>query len=134
MNADISVMGVIESKYPVLVFSFNNCELHGCHLDGYKNNNVALLDRLALIDEYFENKSKVQRYRIWLNIDDSLLSSVTIERIIQSLVRIEDNIIKIAIIGAGNKKRHFEKILKKSGFRKPSCFFSDAEAAKEWLV
>ena len=57
-------MSVIESKYPVLVLSFNNCELHGCHLDGYKNNTEALLNRLALIDEFFEGKSKVRRYRI----------------------------------------------------------------------
>ena len=127
-------MSVIESRYPVLVLSFNNCELHGCHLDGYKDNTEALLKRLALIDEFFEGKSKVRRYRIWLNVDYSLLSDATIERIVQSIMRIEDNIIKIAVIGAGNKKSRFVKILKKSGFSKPSCFFSDAEAAKEWLV
>jgi len=127
-------MSVIESRYPVLVFSFNNCELHGCHLDGYKDNSEALLNRLALIDKYFESKSKVRRFRIWLNVDDSFLSGAMIERIVQSIVRLEDNIIKIAIIGAGNNKRKLEKLLKKSGFIKPSCYFSDAEAAKEWLV
>ena len=127
-------MSEIESKYPVLVLSFNNCELHCCHLDGYKDNNEALLNRLTLIDEYFESNSKVRRYRIWLNVDDSLLSDMTIERIVQSIMRVKDNIINIAIIGAGNKKRRLEKTLKKSGFCKPSCFFSDAEAAKEWLV
>ena len=127
-------MSVIESRYPVLVLSFNNCELHGCHLDGYKDNTEALLKRLALIDEFFEGKSKVSRYRIWLNVDYSLLSDATIERIVRSIMRIEDNIIKIAVIGAGNRKSRFEKTLKKFGFCKPYCFFSDAEAAKEWLV
>jgi len=117
-------------RIPVL----NNCELHGCHLDGYKGNTEALLNRLAQIDEFFDSKSKVRRYRIWLNVDDSLLSDAITERIVQSILRIEDNIIKIAIIGTGNNKRRFEKTLKKSGFCKPSCFFSDAEAAKEWLV
>lgn len=128
-------MGVIESKYPVLVLSFNNCELHCCHLDGYKGNNEALLDRLLLIGDYFSNNPKGRRYRIWYNVDDSNLTNDTIEKIAKGISDIGENIIKLAFIGMNNRcKIYFNRLLAKSSFDKPIQHFKDAELAKNWLV
>ena len=127
-------MSINEFKYPVMVLPFNNCELHCCSMDGYKGNSEALLNRLNSIDDYFSSKSKVSRYRIWYNVDDSILTDDIIESIAKSLYKINDNIIKIAFIGTNRKKSRFDKILHKTTFNKPVCYFSDAELAKEWLV
>lgn len=128
-------MGVIESKYPVLVLSFNNCELHCCHLDGYKSNNEALLNRLQLIDDYFSKNPKGRRYRIWYNVDDSDLSNDDIDKIAKSISVIRENVIKLAFIGMNNRyKIYFNRLLSKSSFYKPVKHFKDAELAKHWLV
>ena len=63
----------MDLRAPVFILSFNNCELHCCQLDGFKDNKDALLRRLASIDEFFINRSKVQRYRLWFNVDENIL-------------------------------------------------------------
>ena len=127
-------MSVVEFKHPVMVLSFNYSDLHCCALDGYKGNNEALLNRLKQIDDYFASKSKVSTYKLWFNIDDNVLTDDIIENIAISLYKINDNIFKLAVIGAGKKKRRFDKALRKTTFNKPIAYFSDAESAKEWLV
>lgn len=121
-------------KHPVMVLSFNNCELHCCSLDGYRNNSEALLSRLELIDDYFGSKPKVNKYRLWYNIDESILTVDIMESIAKSLFAMKGSIIKIAFIGVGRNKRLFDKILRRAAFDKPVRYFSDAEIAKEWLV
>lgn len=132
--SSMSIAGTVESKYPVLVLSFNNCELHCCHMDGYKNNKEALSNRLGDIERYFVAKPKSLRYRLWYNVDDSVLSDEIIERIAIDILAIGENIIKLAFIGAGIYKRRLTKLLKMSAFDKPFKYFGDAEIAKEWLV
>ena len=116
------------------MLSFNNCELHCCALDGYKGNREALLNRSKSISDYFNSKPGTTRYRIWYNMDDSVLTDDIIESITESLFKINDSIIKIAFIGANRKKKRFDKVLRKTTFNRPVCYFSDAELAKEWLI
>jgi len=127
-------MIIAESKTPVLMLSYDNCEICCCHLDGYKDNREAFCRRLEQIDTFFDGGGHVSRYRVWLNIDDSNLTEDLIEKVAESVVRIKERIVKIAIVGAGKYKNRLNRLLKRNSFDKPLAYFSDAENAKEWLV
>jgi len=125
-----------EPPVPVLVLSYNNCELHCCHLDGYKRNRQAFLARLDTVEQYFVIKPVHRRYRLWFNLDETMLDDRSMERVAASLANIHIHIIKIAFIGIGkNKRRRFERMLKNylRETELPRQYFCDAEKAKEWL-
>jgi len=127
-------MIIAESKTPVLMLSYDNCEICCCHLDGYKGNQENFCRRLELIDAFFDGGSQAARYRIWLNIDDSVLTEDLIEKVAESVLHINDKIVKIAFVGVGKYKNRLNRLLKRDSFDKPLAYFSDAENAKEWLV
>lgn len=128
---------VVESKYPILVLSYRNCELHCCHLDGYKNNTQAMRSRLGEIEAFFSGKPGSAQYRLWFNVDDTRLNRALMQEIVDSLLRVKIHIRKIAFIGlSGLQKLRFEKQLRLGLPREtlPHAYFGDAEKAKEWLV
>jgi len=127
-------MNIAESKTPVLMLSYDNCEICCCHLDGYKDNREAFCRRLEQINAFFDGGGQVSRYRVWLNIDDSVLTEDLIEKVAESVIRTKEKIVKIAFVGAGKHKKRFIRLFKKTDFDKPLAYFSDAENAKEWLV
>lgn len=124
-------MKVIESKNPVLVISYHNCEIHVCHLDGYKTDKVSLLKRISQIESFFNKNS---RCRVWYNIDDTVLSDDVIEIIQQNILHLKENIVKLAIIGTHIKMRRFRRALNKKSLSFPVAYFDDAELAKKWLI
>ena len=128
----MNALNIVESKFPVLVVSFNNCEIHGCHADGYKNNEEALAHRLSQIEAFFRPQ---MRCRFWYNVDETALTGRAIELITQSVARLKGNIVKIAFIGVGGRKRRFHKTLLNAlgDHDFPTAYFADAERAKEWL-
>lgn len=131
-------MSIIESKYPILVLSYNNCEIHCCHLDGYKDNKDALLNRLTEIEDTFLSKQNNVKYKLWFNMDSNVLDEDIMEEVCSSIFRISNHIYKIGFIGLRIlQRRKFEKLLKKK-FKHYGvlyhAYFSDAEEAKEWLV
>lgn len=124
-------------KKPLVVLSYNNCELYCFHLDGYKNNTEELITRLNEIENIINNKPLNSKFRIWYNLDDNKLNSTTMKLISESICRFNNHIYKIAFIGlSGYKKVKFNSILKKAMKEKKICYayFTDAELAKGWLV
>ncbi len=119
------------------VLSFRNCDLHCCHLDGYKKQRESFVARLKYIENYFAEKPQNAKFRIWYNVDETFVDKVLIEEIAASVIRIKSRIVKIAFIGLGPWQQwKLSKILKAltgdSSF--PYTYFSDAEKAKEWLI
>lgn len=130
-------MGVTESKTSILVLSYRNCELYCCHLDGYKSDTDALLQRLSKIEAIFLSKPIDAKFRVWYNLDENNLNKHTMELIAESISRFQGHICKIAFIGLhGLTKRKFNGILKQAleEVSVPTAYFTDAESAKEWLV
>lgn len=124
-------------QYPIVVLSFYNCELHCCHLDGYKTNTAAFLGRLAAVETQLLARPAHSTLRLWCNLDDTKLDAALIQIVVQSLLRTKQHIFKIAFVGLrGLGQRRFEHTLKKSleGTALPRSYFTDAEQAKEWLV
>lgn len=130
-------MNVLESKYPILVLSYHNCEIYCCHLDGYKDNKLALRERMKKIEDEISSKSESAKFRIWYNLDENKLDKSDMMSIIESISRIQNHLYKIAFIGLhGFFKWRFEHMLKQALSEKVvhRAYFLDAEEAKGWLV
>jgi hypothetical protein len=130
-------MEIVESKTPILIISYRNCEIYCCHLDGYKTNREALLDRLSKIEAFFLSKPSHIRFRIWYNVDENSLDKQTMRLIIESISRFREHTYKIAFIGLeGFTKWRFHNILQQIPGNRciTKAYFTDAELAKEWLV
>ncbi len=123
------------SKTPIIILSYHLCEIHCCHLDGYRTDTKALLNRLSEIET--ELLSRPTQFRIWYNVDENRLDSSTIKLIAESITRFHEHVYKIAFIGLrGITKWRFNRILVKTLKEKsiPKAYFLDAELAKGWLV
>lgn len=130
-------MEIIESKTPIIILSYRNCEIYCCHLDGYKTNTNALLNRLSQIEATFLSKPSHVRFRVWYNVDENRLDKQTIKLIAESISRCFEHTNKIAFIGLdGFTKWKFNKILEHTLGQRciTKAYFTDAELAKEWLV
>lgn len=130
-------MEVKESKTPIIILSYNNCEIYCCHLDGYKTNTEALLNRLSKIEEIFLSKPSHARFRVWYNVDENVLDKQTMRLISESVSRFRERIYKIAFIGLdGFAKWKFDNILELTmgEICITKAYFNDAELAKGWLV
>ncbi len=111
----MKTMEVIESKTPIIILSYHNCEIYCCHLDGYKANTNALLNRLSKIEEIFLSKPLNTKFRIWYNMDENILDSQTMKLIAESISRCFERTYKIAFIGLrGFRKWKFNKILEQT--------------------
>lgn len=81
-------MKIVESKTPVIILSHHNCEIHCCHLDGYKTNTSAMLNRLSEIEAIFTAKPIHAQFRIWYNLDENILDRPVMELIIERMAYI----------------------------------------------
>lgn len=130
-------MKVLESKHPILVLSHHNCEIYCCHLDGYKSNTKALLNRMKKIEAEILIKPIQSQYKIWYNLDENRMDKSVMKAIAESIHSFQNHISKIAFIGLhGISKWKFDIILKQVIGEQdlPRAYFSDAELAKGWLV
>lgn len=130
-------MRVLESKTPILILSYLNCELYCCHLDGYKANTAALYKRLDEIESILSTKPSHSKFRIWFNLDDNILTRSTMKLIAESVRHFEIHIYKIVFIGLhGFTRWKFDYILNQTIGKKTitKAYFSDAELAKGWLL
>jgi len=130
-------MRIYESKYPILILSHHNCEIHCCHLDGYKENITALFNRMNIIEHELSSAPADIQYKIWYNLDESKLDKSVMKSVTESIFRLQNHISKIAFIGLhGIYKWRFENMLKQILRNQvlPRAYFSDAELAKEWLI
>lgn len=131
------MMWGLGARHPILVLSYHNCEIHCCHLDGYKANTEALVNRLNQIEVEISSKPIHSKMRIWYNLDENVLNQLTMKMIAESIGRFQEHIYKIAFIGLrGISKWRFKYILKQTiGKNRISrAYFLDAELAKGWLV
>lgn len=121
----------------IKVLSFRNCELHCCHLDGYKEQSEAFLKRLSDIEQYFLSKPDTSRFRLWYNIDETTLDKVLIDEVAASISRMQKHIIKVVFIGLSKFQQvQMERKLKayEDARYLPHAYYRDAEKAKEWLI
>jgi hypothetical protein len=127
----------MEPTCKIKILTFRNCELHCCHLDGYNGQRDVFLKRLNEIENFFMEKPDTSRFRIWYNVDDTLLDNDLINEIVMSVFRIQNHIVKIAFIGLKRLQQwHLARMLKsdKAYSSVPFACFADAEKAKEWLI
>ena len=130
-------MTMLGSKYPIVIVSYRNCEICSCHLDGYKENTEALLDRMREIEIAFSSKPAHAKYRIWYNLDENKLNPFVMQAIVESVCRIHGHIYKIAFVGLHGMHRYrFDRLLRQVLKKATLCreYFTDAELAKDWLV
>lgn len=105
-------MEVVESKTPIVILSYSNCEIYCCHLDGYKTHTRAMMHRLAEIEEIFLHKPNDAKFRVWYNVDENSLDRKTMQLIAESILQFQSHIYKIAFIGLhGFTKWKFDNIL-----------------------
>lgn len=131
------IMDIVEPKKPILILSYNNCEIYCCHLDGYKADRDALLNRMSEIEAVFLSKPAQNKYRIWYNIDENHLDKDALKLVAESISRYKEHICKIAFIGLrGFKQKKFNKILEQilKGESITKAYFQDAQLAKGWLI
>ena len=79
----------------------------------------------------------VKRQRVWVDFYETSLSETVLDAFIQSMVRLQDKLVKLAIVGLGGKdQRRLGRQMKLLEIRValPIRFFSDPEGAKTWLV
>lgn len=122
---------------PVKMLPYRNGELCICHLDGYRSDTSALLDRVAEIETALNRRPVNVLFHLWFNLDDNDLDPPTMKRIAESVARIRPHIYKIAFIGlCGMERQRFDRALRKAlgeaGVAR--AYFLDAEQAKDWLL
>ena len=95
------------------------------------------MKRLTNVENFFISKPTTCKYKIWYNVDETILDEILIAEIAASVVRMQNHITKIAFIGMGyfQKKKFARKLKLEVDYSPfPYSYFSDAEKAKEWLV
>ena len=131
------MMQIVGAKNPLVILSYHNYEIYCFHLDGYKKDTKALLNRLNEIELLLTSKPLTSKFRIWYNIDENKLDNSTMKLIVESISRYQNHIYKIAFIGLyGINKFKFNYFLKNALEKNIVCkaYFTDAELAKGWLV
>lgn len=107
---------------------------HGIHYGSYFNDANALLTMMEE-EEKFILKS-AERRRILIDFYETNLSKELLEKIVQHIVRLCSNIVKLAITSDPKSLRQLQKaITKKTPLGPGQLYFcTDMEEAKTWLV
>lgn len=83
---------IVESKTPILIVSYHDCDLCCCHLDGYRAHTDALLHRLSDIEAILVSKPAHARFRLWYNMDDTCFDKPALKSVAESLSRYRNHI------------------------------------------
>jgi len=116
-------------------YPYKGGELFGVHYGSFFTNEGALLARMKAEEEFIAKAN--HPLPLWIDFYETKLTDQVLIEFSKSILRLQRQIPKLAIVGCSFKdQRRFHKLGKKSGFEfpMPVRFFSDPEEAKTWLV
>lgn len=107
---------------------------HGIHFGNYFDHEAELFDMMEQ-EEAFILKSNETR-RVLIDLYETDMSEKVIERLMQHIACIRQNVIKLAIATDRRSLKKIEKSLRKQKELKDVCcyFSTDMEEGKTWLV
>ena len=107
---------------------------HGIHFGNYFDHEAELFDMMEQ-EEAFILKSNETR-RVLIDLYETDMSEKVIERLMQHIACIRQNVIKLAIATDRRSLKKIEKSLRKQKELKDVCcyFSKDMEEGKTWLV
>ena len=119
----------------IFPYYYKGGALFGLHYGSFFKDEEALLARMRAEEEFITNS--IRQTPLWIDFYETMLPDKVLNEFSSSILRLQDHITKLAIVGCSFKdKRRLMKLGKKSGwkFPMPVKFFSDPEDAKTWLM
>lgn len=129
MNSQKSPGG---STFP---YYYKGGEIHCLKYGSFHEDEEGLLE-LMKKEEQFIMARPSQKLRIWVDFYETNVTKNISVAFIESIKRLLENIVKLAIVGlSAQEKRHMQRLIKKSGSTMVAMkYFNDPEDAKTWLV
>ena len=119
----------------IFPYYYKGGELFGLHYGSFFADEGALLARMNAEEEFIAKANRP--LPLWIDFYETKLTDRVLIEFSKSILRLQRQIPKLALVGCSFKdRRRFHKLAKKSGieFPMPVRFFSDPEEAKTWLV
>jgi hypothetical protein len=114
-------------------YYYKNGELFGAHYEGFTRRERELLELMRAEEEFIIQQHYPLPY--WVNFYGTELTHEVLSEFIQSMIRLQRYIPKLAIVGCSVIDRwRLKQVVKKMGMNIRVQYFSDPEAAKTWLV
>jgi hypothetical protein len=129
---------VIPQKSPggsLFPYYYKNGELFGLHYGSFFADEEAFLARMKAEEEFLLRANRP--LPLWIDFYETKLTDRVLIEFSKSILRLQRQIPKLAIVGCSFKdRRRLHKLGKKFEieFPMPVRFFSDPEVAKTWLV
>ena len=114
-------------------YYYKDGEIH-CLKYGNKYKDYVKLYELMELEEEFIKQTN-QKLRIWIDLYKTNITEELLEKLVNNLLNINDNIKKLSFVGLSriNQWRLKRKLLK-TNIEFPISFYSDPEEAKTWLI
>jgi hypothetical protein len=116
-------------------YHFKGGEILGLHYGSFFSNEEALLTRMKAEEEFIEKANR--QLPTWIDFYETKLTDKVLIEFIESINRLHNHVIRLAIVGCSPKdRRRSERLRKKLNIEIPIPikYFSDPEDAKTWLV
>jgi hypothetical protein len=120
------------SIYP---YYYKEGSLLGLHYGSFFKNEEGLLARMQAEEEFIAKE--ILQTPLTVDFYETNLTDRILIEFSRSILRLQAHISRLSIVGCSSRdKLRFQKLWLKSGYKFPIPvkFFSDAEAAKTWLV
>ena len=116
-------------------YYYKNGELVGLYYGSYFSDEEALLALMKAEEDFLANAHR--QLPLWIDFYQTNLTDRVLIEFSKSIIRLQGNITKLAIVGCSFIDRwRFGRLRKKFGFDfpMPVRFYNDPEEAKSWLV
>jgi len=129
---------MVNQKSPggsIFPYYYKDGEIFGLHYGSFFSNEEGLLARMKAEEEFMTKANR--QIPLWIDFYETKLTDRVFVEFSKSMLRLQSQISKLAIVGCSFKdKRRFYKLGKKYDFELPMPiqFFNDPEDAKTWLV
>ena len=120
------------SIYP---YYFKGGQLFGLHYGSFHENEAGLLARMHAEEEFMDRPNRL--FPLWVDFYETKLTDCILLELLESCMRLQKHIIKLAIVGCSPWDRwRLRRLARKHGLVLPFPlrFFDDPELAKTWLV
>lgn len=114
-------------------YYYKGGEIHCLKYGNKYKNEVALFDLMRREEDFIKQKNK--KLKIWVDLYKTSITERVLEELVQHLVRMDDYINKLSIVGlSGLNRWRLKRSMKKAGIKLHISYYSDPEDAKTWLV
>ena len=118
----------------VFPYYYKGGEIHALKYGSFFNDEEKLFE-LMEAERVFIQQRPSQRLRIWTDFYETAVTDKVLEKYIDNIFSLSNQIIKLAVVGLrGTDERKLKGLLKKNDSFPPYKFFKDPEDAKTWLV